>query len=205
MVAAVTAAGLHVLAHMLQQAGFPVYLFPDNLHSWGIVLMHAMYVVIETVVLLVLVGLTHKLLSVAKELVRVTEKMAASAEQINLNIRAEDNNNDVLERFNWLLDHISQAVASARTAGQQSMTSLSTMVSTTEQLRGHSDQSAQASLTVAQESYELHEAFRQMNMRIQEAGEVVDNIVNTKDQGKTIILNAWQGVAELSDALMESG
>lgn len=205
LVAAATAAVLHVLAHMLQQASFPVYLFPDHLHSWGIVLMHAMYVVIETGVLLVLVSITYKLLSVAKELVRVTEEMAASADHINLNVRAEDNNNDVLQHFNWLLEHISEAVVSARTAGQQSMASLSTMVSTTEQLRGHSDQSAQASLTVTQASHELHEAFRQMNMRIQEAADVVDSIVHTKDQGKTIILNARQGVAELSDALMASG
>lgn len=99
IVAAVTAAAIHIAGHLLQHAGYPIYLFPEHLHSWSIVLLHGLYVVIETIVLLVLVGITYKLLVVARELVSVTEKMTVNSEHIDLSVRARAGSNDVLQHF----------------------------------------------------------------------------------------------------------
>src|SRR5690606_13462211 len=102
IVAALAAAVIHVALHLLQTAGVHIYLFPDHLHSWGIVFMHAFYVVIETAILIVLVRLVSRLLMVAQELVMVTESMVADGSQIDLSVRANTPKNSILNHLNWL-------------------------------------------------------------------------------------------------------
>lgn len=41
--AAGAAAALHVVVHILQGQGYPIYLFPEEHHSWTIVGVHAFY------------------------------------------------------------------------------------------------------------------------------------------------------------------
>ena len=201
IVAAVTAAAIHIAGHLLQHAGYPIYLFPEHLHSWSIVLLHGLYVVIETIVLLVLVGITYKLLVVARELVSVTEKMTVNSEHIDLSVRARAGNNDVLQHFNWLLENIANTVGVAQSAKENSLASLSSMKSASEQLRLHSDQSAQASTVIGVATQDVYGAFRAMSMQIDNAAQTINHIVTTKNQGVSIIEAARVGSEKLSDSL----
>lgn len=200
---AVVAAIIHIAGHLMQHAGYPVYLFPDHLHSWGIVAMHALYVVIETAVLLVLVSITHKLLVVARELVSVTEKMTAEGDKVDLNIRARAGNNDVLLHFNWLLDSIAETVAVAQSAKDSSLQSLGNMKTASEQLRLRSDQSAKASGIIATATQDVYSAFREMSRQIDNAAHTIDQIVTTKNQGVDIIRGARVESEQLSESLGE--
>lgn len=203
LVAAGLAAVLHVTAHLLQHAGYPIYLFPDHLHSWNIVALHATYVVIETLVLLILVSITAKLLSVARELVRVTEAMTDASGRIDLNVRARADN-EVLQHFNWLLDQIAHAVDAALQAKEKSLNSLTSMEQTSVQLRQSSDQSAQVSAIISDASHHLHESFRAMSDHINQATRTISDIITVKDRGQRVITSARSGSQALAQALVTS-
>ncbi|HSX50251.1 MAG TPA: hypothetical protein VLF09_04805 [Cellvibrio sp.] len=129
--AAGAAAVLHVLLHMMQMAGVKIYLFPEHMHSWSIVAMHAFYVVIETSVLVILVRLASRLLVVAQELVGITETMTVSPRKIDLSVRAKVRNNAILDQFNWLLESIASAIRSAVQAQAQTDQSLGLLANNT--------------------------------------------------------------------------
>lgn len=203
IIAALMAAFLHVAAHILQNSGFGIYLFPDHSHSWRVVFLHALYVVIETVVLLVLVSLTKKLLEIAQELVRVTEAIT-SAEKINLNVRANAKKNDVLTHFNWLLEHINHAVTSAHVAEEKSVINLNSIESRGEQLLNKTEQSAGASRLISASTAQLHESCCEMNILIQDTVKVIDEIVTTKNEGMQKIIASREGIGELAAVLSDS-
>ncbi|HEY0894329.1 MAG TPA: hypothetical protein VGE32_14810, partial [Cellvibrio sp.] len=143
--AAGAAAVLHVLLHMMQMAGVEIYLFPDHMHSWSIVAMHAFYVVIETAVLVILVTLASRLLVVAQELVGVTENMIVSEQRVDLGVRATVRNNAILDHLNWLLESIASAIKSAVVARDQADQNLGVLADNTLHLVKIANQSHSAS------------------------------------------------------------
>jgi methyl-accepting chemotaxis protein len=72
VLAAAAIAVHHVGFHVLQHAGWPVYVFPvDEMHGWGIVAVHAAFVVFETVILVFLSRMMREEAEQGDELVRV--------------------------------------------------------------------------------------------------------------------------------------
>jgi methyl-accepting chemotaxis protein len=198
---ALAAAVLHVGAHMLQHAGYPIYLFPDHQHSWGIVSVHAMYVVAETTLLLIVVSITKKLLHVATELVRVTEAMTKTPHQVDLTIRSDATNNDVLQKFNWLLDSIRNTFETSHSAKEESLKSLQVMEETAAILRTQSEKSGEATHMIQQATQDLHHTFGVMSSQIDSTAVSIDEIVSLKDQGQQLIHSARDGITQLSHAL----
>lgn len=75
------------------------------------------------------------------------------------------------------------------------------MKSASEQLRLHSDQSAQASTVIGVATQDVYGAFRTMSMQIENAAQTINHIVTTKNQGVSIIEAARVGSEKLSDSL----
>ncbi len=115
LAAATTAAVVHVVMHVAQGQGLPVYLFPSEHHSWGIVLLHAFYVVVETAVLIFLAGYVSPLLTTARELISVTNNVIGENE-IRLTARADAQGNPILAQFNSFLERLETTITSVRQA-----------------------------------------------------------------------------------------
>lgn len=199
--AAVAAAVLHVVIHMLQNAGVPIYLFPEHSHSWSIVAMHAFYVVIETAVLVILVRLASRLLVVAQELVVVTETMIVDDHHIDLSVRSPVRNNAILDHLNWLLEAISGAVRSALVAQQEADNNLGVLAGNANQLVGISRQSHQGAEVIRQEMDQMHESFVAVAAQIQRAAVLIEDTVDAQHEGQVAVQVAREGVATLSRIL----
>nr|WP_324259975.1 methyl-accepting chemotaxis protein [Cellvibrio fontiphilus] len=199
--AAGAAAVLHVVIHMLQNAGVPIYLFPDHMHSWSIVAMHAFYVVIETVILVILVRLASRLLVVAQELVVVTETMIVDDQHINLGVRSQARNNAILDHLNWLLEAIATAVRSAFRAQQEADNNLGVFASNTGELVNISGQSHRSAEMIRQAMDDMHDSFVAVAAQIQRAAVLTDETVSAQREGQVAVKAARDGVVELSRIL----
>lgn len=202
--AASAAAVLHVVLHMMQTAGVEIYLFPDHMHSWTIVAMHAFYVVIETVVLIVLVRLASRLLVVAKELVGVTEAMVVERQQIDLTVRSKVLNNTILDRLNWLLDCISNAIHSALRAQSQADQNLGVLTINTQQLVNMAGQSSVAADAIQVAMDNMHQSFVEVAAQIQRAAVLVEDTVVAQREGKSAVKVSRDGIAGLSSVLSDT-
>lgn len=202
--AAGAAAVLHVLLHVMQSAGVEIYLFPDHMHSWTIVAMHAFYVVIETAVLIVLVRLASRLLVVAQELVGVTEAMIVSEQRIDLGVRAKVRNNAILDHLNWLLDSISGAIRSALGAQAQADQNLGSLTTNTQQLVTMAGQSSSAADVIQVAMDNLHQSFVGVAAQIQRAAVLVEDTVAAQREGKAAVKISREGIADLSNVLSDT-
>lgn len=202
--AALSAAVLHVVIHIMQQAGINIYLFPEHMHSWGIVLMHAAYVVLETAVLVVLVKLASRLLLVAQELVNVTETMIIDTHHINLNVRAKNNNNAILESLNWLLDNLQTAIHSAVSAQRQANEDLQVLISTSGHLVENAHNTRNSAEVIRTSMDNMHQSFIEVARQVQRAAELVEETVQAQVQGKIAVKTSRAGITNLSNILGET-
>ncbi len=198
---AATAAVLHVVIHMTQSAGYPVYLFPDHMHSWTIVALHAFYVVVETTVLIIMVNLARKLLIVASEVVKVTEKMKSNDDHIDLSVRAKYRGNEILEHFNWLLDRIENAVRTAVSAQKEADTTMNDLASNSTELMQISDQT-RSSIDVIHSSMDnIHDSFLDVAKQTQRAAELASETATAQRQGEVAVRTSLEGINDLSRVL----
>lgn len=199
--AAGAAAVLHIVLHMMQEAGVNIYLFPDHMHSWSIVAMHAFYVVIETAVLVILVTLASRLLVVAQELVGVTESMIVNEQRVDLSVRAKVRNNTILDHLNWLLDNIASAIKSAVVARNQADQNLGVLSSNTQHLVQIASQSHSASDVIQVAMDNMHRSFVEVAAQIQRAAVLAEDTVNAQVEGKAAVKISRDGIADLSRIL----
>lgn len=199
--AAGAAAVLHVVLHMMQMAGVEIYLFPDHMHSWSIVAMHAFYVVIETAVLVILVTLASRLLVVAQELVGVTENMIVSEQRVDLGVRATVRNNAILDHLNWLLESIASAIKSAVVARDQADQNLGVLADNTLHLVKIANQSHSASDVIQVAMDNMHSSFVEVAAQIQRAAVLAEDTVNAQVEGKAAVKTSRDGIADLSRIL----
>lgn len=198
---AVTAAALHVGIHMSQMAGYPIYLFPDDMHSWSIVALHAFYVVVETTVLVIMVNLARKLLVVASEIVKVTEKMKGDGEHIDLTTRARHRGNDILEHFNWLLDTIEEAVKSAVSAQKEADTTMGNLTDNSQELVEISEKTCSSIGLIDGSMDDIHESFLDVAKQTQRAADLAAETAKAQKQGKVAVKVSREGINDLSRVL----
>ena len=202
--AAGAAALLHVGIHMMQSAGIPIYLFPDHMHSWSIVAMHAFYVVIETVVLVVLVRLASRLLVVAQKLVAVTESMVTTDDHIDLSVRSHADSNAILARLDWLLDAIAQAVGSALSAQTETGKNITVLSINTDELVSVAEQSSHAAEVIRHAMDNMHLSFVDVAAQIQRAAVLTEDTVHAQQEGQVAVKQSRQDISELSRILEDT-
>lgn len=110
VIAAAVIAVHHVLFHVLQHQGFPVYVMEHH-GGWGVVFLHALYVVIETLILIYLARLS---LMDATDNQDVLGKVLVAANQLNRGagrqLAAEGEGLSPGQRFDHFLEQVSQLV-----------------------------------------------------------------------------------------------
>lgn len=218
--AALTAAAIHVLMHMAQMAGYPVYLFPPEHHSWGIVLVHAAYVVAETAVLLLLVLLLKPLLQVGRELLSFVDRLETPEGDLDLSVRLSDDNS-ILVRLNRSLERISEAIVSAQSAGAQVNAAVSAVVEYLDDIRAsvranrdHVTRVDEESEQITNGAYQVDDAMQNSLARVSSTlelqtelrGQVSDNKgrIQTVASALQSSAEAIQGLAEDSEAITGS-
>ena len=108
LVAAVVIAVHHVVFHVLQHSGFPVYVM-HHAGGWGMVMVHAVYVVVETAILMYLAVQNQ---AEAVENQDMLDKMLATALQLTTDARVDERAGRVslTQRFESFLAQITGLV-----------------------------------------------------------------------------------------------
>ena len=124
LAAAVTIAVHHLLFMYLQFGGAAVYLVPQQDANLTIVLVHALYVVIEAAVLMIICKRSLREGMEGQALFDVTDQLLTQDNKILISSRARDLNSKLINKFNGVLTTLQNTVstidASARELQQQS-------------------------------------------------------------------------------------
>jgi len=199
--AALSAAVLHVVIHLMQMAGMEIYLFPDHMHSWAIVAMHAFYVIIETAVLMVLVKLASRLLVVAQEVVQLTETMTEKSPKINLKARTNASKNEILEKLNWLMESIHQAIDSALLAQSHTDNNMHSLAGNSTQLVNIAGEMHKSADVIGTSIDNMHKSFIQVAQQTHRAADLAKDTAKAQAEGKVAVSESRAGIADLAQIL----
>ncbi|MFC3851708.1 methyl-accepting chemotaxis protein [Salinispirillum marinum] len=203
---AVAAAVLHVVLHLMQHAGFPVYLFPDGMHSWTIVGMHALYVVLETGILLVMMRLSRRMLNASRELVVVTTTMLGDDENtIDLKVRANDTGNPILGQLNWVLESLEKAIQEANHAYNAAHENLDHLTHNSQDVMALSQQSRDAIRQIRVAMDDMNASFVEVAQQTQRSAGLVSDTQAAQKAGQDTVQQQRTGIQALSQVLTETG
>lgn len=108
--AATTIAVHHVLFMVLQMQGMPVYLVPETNLGLSLVLIHALYVVIEAVVLMLICHHSYQEALVGHALQQTTEQLVTPEGRIVLSKRCPELKSKLILSFNHMLNTLQSTV-----------------------------------------------------------------------------------------------
>ncbi|MGY3943235.1 methyl-accepting chemotaxis protein [Aeromonas tecta] len=195
VIAAAVIAVHHVLFHLLQHAGFPVYVMATH-GGWGMIFLHAFYVVVESLILIYLARLS---LMDATENQEVLNKVLVAANQLNRGstVRSEEQGVPLSsgQRFDHFLGQVSHlvdgVVRDSRSLGELSR-DLSRVGNTLEDGAQHQlDEVSRMSDAMGQMLTAMDEIAGHVEHTLQCAGEASDQVGKgraTVDQTREDIL-----------------
>ena len=161
IVAAAAVIAVHHLSfNFLQASGFGVYLFRDN-SGLSLVILHAAYVVFESVILVYLAVNFRKEAIAGEELKDIGKHMAIKNGMIDLMYRKENAKSKFANDYNNFIDAVSGAIKSSKaTADHLSLT--------TEKMQAQSDFARQGVGRQQTETDQVATAINEMTATVQE-------------------------------------
>lgn len=100
----------HLLFMWLQQSDYPVFLLPDQSNTLPNVLLHAVYVIIESVVLVIICKQSLREAQVSQVLNDSTNHLLSEDGKVVLTARAMNLKAAVIHSFNKVLDTLTQTI-----------------------------------------------------------------------------------------------
>ncbi|MCC5857503.1 MAG: methyl-accepting chemotaxis protein [Ectothiorhodospiraceae bacterium] len=194
----------HVLGHILQHAGSPLYVFPQGEHGWGLVFLHAGYVVFQASLLIHMARILHRDAAQAAELGEVGEHLAAEGDRVDLTWRHPSARGRVTQGIHAFLDKVHAGVVSARKAADAVM-------DTVAQLRGELDENRQRVRRQQEDTDEIAGAMQQMAATTQEvarnaatAAESARQAEQATGSGRTELDRAQERINTLARAVEQA-
>ena len=191
----VVAAGVIAVHHLsfsiMQQSGFPVYVFELRL-GINIVLVHAAYVIFETV-FLVYFSVQSKAESIqAEEIAQIGKHLALIDGSIDLTFRKDQANSEFARGMNEYMEIIHAAISKTHTSAADLLIAASELSSSNTDLARRTEQQASSlrdtasnmeemTATVKQNADSAHQAMQLTNTASDQAekgGEVMNNAVS---------------------------
>ena len=197
---AISAAVIHLIMHFLQEAGLPIYLFPHMQHSLGIVLLHAMYVVIEAIVLINIAWLFKPLVQIAHSIVTMTSGDKLDLSHLDHNDETVQRNPLQQQFYRILAEH--QAVIDR---SEQTYRDNSARVDSLEKVSGdvknHAQDSLQSLKTITQSMANMTHFFHEMSTPSGQALQLVQNVSDAKNEALALGNQVIDSVTDMEKAV----
>ncbi|RTE87623.1 MULTISPECIES: methyl-accepting chemotaxis protein [Gammaproteobacteria] len=172
-VAAATIAVHHLLFMYLQTSGVGVYLVPMDHATIPIILLHALYVVIESAVLIVISRRSLREAKVSQSFFNVTDALVNERGEINLSVRANHVKSPLIDKFNGVLDVI-----------ESSLVTVSATI----------DSNAEISERLVSQSEQLNQGIERQTNEVRRIASAVEenthSISETEDRSKDVLRTA---------------
>ncbi|MDY0072000.1 MAG: methyl-accepting chemotaxis protein [Thauera sp.] len=204
--AAASAAVLHVVIHILQMEGYPIYLFPDHLHSWGIVAVHAFYVVIESAILIYMISFAGHLLNVSQNLLSTLSAINRDPHSLDLSVRidARHRDNPLLALLDRVLNSMDEALRGTLQAERDSTTILQQARSEMQRLADHADSNREAAVRMQSSLTTVAESSGTVRSGIEQTVQAIHQVAACQQAGSSTITISEQSLAQLSSTLEEA-
>jgi len=161
VIAAAVIAVHHLSFNLLQTTGIPVYLFPSDDSGLALVIVHAAYVVFETVILVYLVIHLRKEAIAGEELIDIGQHMAVRDGMIDLAFRKENAKSDFANDYNNFMDAVSNTIQSSKNTAEH-------LSSATNKMQVQSDSARQGVTRQQSEIDQVATAINEMTATVQE-------------------------------------
>jgi len=194
LAAALVIAVHHLLFMYLQFSGAPVYLVPPQDATLGIVAIHALYVVIEALVLIVICKRSLREGMEGQALFDVTDRLVSADEKITISSRAQDINSRLVNKFNRVLSTLAKTVATIESSVQELSLESSNLLEEGHQLTANLASKQQAVQRIA-------DATQQMSAGIAEAVRLSQSMLETAGQASLSAASGRQAVTATIGAI----
>ncbi|MAD74633.1 MAG: chemotaxis protein [Rheinheimera sp.] len=204
LAAAATIAVHHLLFMWLQMQGASVFLVPEQSLSFGIIMVHAAYVVVEAAVLMVIARQSYREATVGQSLFNATELLTSDG-KVELIHRCADLNSRVINNFNAVFDTLQKTLSAIE---HQS----ATLKQESGILRAEGDALAISMRNEMNEVERIAAATEQMSHSIQDVFNLSQQVLQyaksaeqAADQGKASVGNTISSVQQLARQLSDTG
>lgn len=205
LAAAATIAVHHLLFMYLQMQDTGVYLVPEQSLSLSIILLHAVFVVVESAVLIVISRQSYREAIVGQGLFDATAALLTSDGKVVLTHRCADLNSEVINNFNAVLATLQKTL---KTIEKQSQT----LKTESGSLREEGDSLALSMRNEMNEVERIAAATEQMSHSIQEVFNLSRQVLEfskaaeqAADEGKTSVNSTIMSVQQLATQLTDTG
>lgn len=197
----VTAAAVIAVHHLsfnfLQLSGYSVYLFSD-VSGYGLVLIHAAYVVFETAILVYMAVHFRKEAIAGEELIEIGEHMAIKDGVIDLMYRKENAKSNFANDYNQFIDAIARAIQSSKNTAEH-------LSDATKKMQLQSDQAKQGVSQQQLETDQIATAINQMTASVQEVARSATDAATAASQadqeansGKNVVSQTVDSIQTLA-------
>ena len=194
LAAAAIAAVYHLGFYYLQQQGGAVYVLDSPDRSWGIIFLHAGYLIVETVVLMIMARDLFKKEMGSLDLQNTVQKMTGSGE-VDLSQRCSKNN-PISDSFNNFIEKIHGMIKGMSSKGE-TLSGASTELSSLMKMN-----SEQLSLQ-QEETHKIANAVSEMSGAIQSIAQNAEQAADAASQAQESVTNSSQ-VSERTQSSMQN-
>ncbi|MEW5681977.1 MAG: methyl-accepting chemotaxis protein [Pseudomonadota bacterium] len=203
--AAITIAVHHLLFMYLQMQNAGVYLVPEESLSLGIILLHALFVVVEAAVLVIISRQSLREAQVGQALFDATDALVTQAGKIVLTGRCVDIKSRVIDSFNAVLTTLQHTIGTIDEASAN-------LKQEARQLLSSGNELSSSMVKKLAEVDRIAAATEQMSLSIREVTELSTQVLKASTQAERAALDGKQSVGQtissvsaLASQLAETG
>lgn len=204
LVAAATIAIHHVLFMYLQSNGADVYLVPQSDATLGIVAIHAVYVVVEAIVLIIICRTSLKEAQVTQAFYDATQALVTERGDIVLSTRCPDLDAPVITRFNGVLERLQAAIGTIDASAASIRREAHQLRTNGESLSSGMQQKLHEVERIAAATEEMSQNIDQTSERARDAANFSAQSQDSASSGRHSAERTQRSVQSLSDQLTAS-
>lgn len=199
LVAAAVIAVHHVSFFLLQQGGETIRIVQEDA-GWPVILVHAGYVVVESVILVVLARHGARDAAVGEHLQRTSAHLLREGQPIDLTYRSAADDHSA-QRFNRLLNELDGLVSQVVGAGSELNDTSGHLALTTSRLNQGAEALQDTTSQIGQTVEQLSAAVVQVSQQTERAAQSAQQVDNDVAAGIAAIGDAQTGIGELASEI----
>ena len=203
VVGAGTIAVHHLVFFMWQSGSGAVWVIDDASRGWGIIMLHAGYVVVESGVLIWMArDLAQQALD-SLDLQSTAEHLTEN-EQVDLSVRCEQTDGQLGSNFNNLLDTLENLVSQASTTSRSLKTTCGDLSQSTSSIDHRIQQQQSETELIASAVVEMSAAIQEVASHASGAAEAATQADENAKQGRDFSVQTRKEVRQLADQMSEA-
>lgn len=201
LVAAAVIAVHHLLFMWLQQQDAGVYLLPEAANTFSIVMLHALYVVVEAVVLVIMCRYALREAKVGQALFDATDSLLTNKGEILLTERAPSLKSKVIDNFNQVLDSLQKTIKTLNQSAIELTNQSESLVSQGQGLSGAMSKKLQEVELIAAATEEMSSNLASLHQIAKQVAHYAEETEHAAVSGQQSVGATLTSVEQLSDQL----